>query len=579
MSITQNINASNVKSSTTVAIKVNQDKLIANLKFSFSNKTTVLGEMMQNARRAGATKVEITYNANGEHGDLIIEDNGKGIEDFQHLFSIAESGWDLETIAKEKPFGMGWLSCLYGAKRIYVESNGKYVQGDTGEILTGAALEVLKADLKKKKSYTKVVLEDFALTLDKTKQTLQHLATGFAIDVIFNGEALERTDAVDVLAVSGKRVVQDAGLGVIYLADYKTQYGYQMDESRVTIYLQGLPVYSSYNRFYHPEHHIVHLDSSLFNARLPDRDKLVDEEEVLKLVKKTINAARLAHLVELKNTLSAEEFAKPEIVRYARSIDGGLEVLAGEDVRFSSYFFGEIADAQPSCYHEDETVKHSQKAESYSLEEVRQRKVQFCTMDNMVEYEESNAAAYVFARQMGWLIVQDRNMLEKAKHWVSSYIHQLSHDKIEVEILGETKRSHFNFNCWQVSVDIVLCDSYLMSYTDDEGNLHKVDVKNEPLLTNDGLLLVPGECLSHAAADMAVMQGCSYYWEDDFHSDEQSEDIQAFHLYLEMMRTGDEVKTMQGLLDTIYSSTLHEMIGKEFKLTINDKGRPEISKL
>lgn len=73
----------------TVAIKVNQANLMANLKFSFSNKHTILGEMMQNARRAGATFVRFEAN---DQDELVVLDNGKGIGNFQNLFSVAESG-------------------------------------------------------------------------------------------------------------------------------------------------------------------------------------------------------------------------------------------------------------------------------------------------------------------------------------------------------------------------------------------------------------------------------------------------------------------------------------------------------
>ena len=43
---------------TETALRVNQEKLVNNLRFSFTNATSVLAEMLQNARRAGATKVE-----------------------------------------------------------------------------------------------------------------------------------------------------------------------------------------------------------------------------------------------------------------------------------------------------------------------------------------------------------------------------------------------------------------------------------------------------------------------------------------------------------------------------------------
>ena len=59
--------------------------------------------MLQNSRRAGATAVNFTFQGT----NLTVEDDGRGIGDFQHLLSVAESGWDAETIEREHPFGIG----------------------------------------------------------------------------------------------------------------------------------------------------------------------------------------------------------------------------------------------------------------------------------------------------------------------------------------------------------------------------------------------------------------------------------------------------------------------------------------
>ena len=45
----------------TTQLTVNRDNLVKNLRFSFTQATTVLGEMMQNSRRAGATSVSFDY--------------------------------------------------------------------------------------------------------------------------------------------------------------------------------------------------------------------------------------------------------------------------------------------------------------------------------------------------------------------------------------------------------------------------------------------------------------------------------------------------------------------------------------
>jgi len=46
-------------------------------------------EILQNARRAGATQVDIT----NEEGWVMVRDNGKGIEDFSKLLDMGGSDW------------------------------------------------------------------------------------------------------------------------------------------------------------------------------------------------------------------------------------------------------------------------------------------------------------------------------------------------------------------------------------------------------------------------------------------------------------------------------------------------------
>ena len=75
----------------------------------------VLTELLQNARRAGATGVDVNWQrAPGEpDGSTIIQisvtDDGNGIADPQSVLSLGESSWDAN-IAGEDPAGMGFFS-------------------------------------------------------------------------------------------------------------------------------------------------------------------------------------------------------------------------------------------------------------------------------------------------------------------------------------------------------------------------------------------------------------------------------------------------------------------------------------
>jgi len=76
-------------------------------------------EILQNARRAGARKVEVT----NEAGIVTVRDNGRGIEDFAKLLDLGGSGWDEAFEQSEDPAGVG-LFCLAG-REVTIRSRGK----------------------------------------------------------------------------------------------------------------------------------------------------------------------------------------------------------------------------------------------------------------------------------------------------------------------------------------------------------------------------------------------------------------------------------------------------------------------
>lgn len=92
-------------------------------------------ELLQNARRAGAKRVEIT-NASGI---VTIRDDGCGIDDSGKLLDLGGSGWEDEYEASEDPAGVG-LFCL-APRAVTIRSNGQIVQiSDDG--WRGAPVEV-----------------------------------------------------------------------------------------------------------------------------------------------------------------------------------------------------------------------------------------------------------------------------------------------------------------------------------------------------------------------------------------------------------------------------------------------------
>jgi hypothetical protein len=75
-------------------------------------------EILQNARRAGATNVEIA----NHDGYATVRDNGTGVDDFARLLDLGGSGWDDTFEESEDPAGVG-LFCL-APRDVLVRSRG-----------------------------------------------------------------------------------------------------------------------------------------------------------------------------------------------------------------------------------------------------------------------------------------------------------------------------------------------------------------------------------------------------------------------------------------------------------------------
>ena len=95
-------------------------------------------EILQNARRAGATQVDIT----NKDGLVTISDNGCGIEDFSKLLDLGDSDWDETMEMAEDPAGVG-IFCLAPRELTICSGNRKVCI--TEKAWTGELVPILKS--------------------------------------------------------------------------------------------------------------------------------------------------------------------------------------------------------------------------------------------------------------------------------------------------------------------------------------------------------------------------------------------------------------------------------------------------
>lgn len=280
------------KPATTVRLETNEKNLFRNLGVVFTDKKKVLSELIQNSRRAGATEIQFSMSDD----ILTITDNGKGIDNFQKLLTCAESGWSEGTMESENPFGMGWLSTLYSADQVIVDSHGQRCCLDTKSVLE---MNDVTIENSINTGFTSITLIGFKLDLKDTRIALGNACRGFPIPVFFNGEELERPHAIQNLSD-----VIECKVGTIKLSTAS------ISPRSFILYYQGLPV-AVPDKLNHYESHrnILHLDSR-FKVRMPDRDTLIDADEIAKECNTELEALWRQKLIHLKQTKLPADFAK-----------------------------------------------------------------------------------------------------------------------------------------------------------------------------------------------------------------------------------------------------------------------------
>lgn len=137
---------------------VNQLKLLR--QSTFKDILCFLDEDVQNAQRAKATEVRVTIDRYNK-GEVIIENNGKILDNHQSLFSIAESSWDEEVNKTENPFGMGFFSNITVSNLLVIHSGNKIITFDVENMITTGNTEVKVEDAEDYYDGFKLILKNF----------------------------------------------------------------------------------------------------------------------------------------------------------------------------------------------------------------------------------------------------------------------------------------------------------------------------------------------------------------------------------------------------------------------------------
>jgi hypothetical protein len=515
-----------------IQVRINEEGALRNQRFAFTDRFTLVSELLQNARRAGATSIGINHEA--EAGTLAIRDNGRGIDDFQKLLTFNESGWDEPTCDAESPFGIGFSKCLYAASRCIVRSRGQCADFDTASALARTPIDVTES-AEAPAEDTQIELH--GVDLPDLGSRIATLCAGFPVPVCFNGKALERPDAADRLSLTATPI------GGLHLCG--TRDGEHSHDTLV--YLQGFCVLRPI--YHRPERvNVLHLDARQFMARLPDRDKLIDEDRQRKRIDTALRAEWRRVLEDAKRALPAEVF----VDRFYPALRGWghLDLLNDIDA-LPAAVFDEICGYpyQEGSGHRDylRTV-----AVAPARAAIEAGSVKLCSIESI---DENNAGRWMFARATGCLLFNLGGLHHE--HWVQAHVRWLDDEPVTVEPLGERVRRTLEGR-W-IWPDVALCTAVRVGVGSDSVDLTDAGVHH------DGVLYIPdGEWSGEP-----VRQVSNFTDENEqFLESDLDADRDALVDLIRRLRSVDPKDTLDSLLRELKLERYPVLHGRQFRLSV-----------
>jgi hypothetical protein len=151
-------------------------QFVRNVKRLWDSPFAAYKELIQNALRAGAKTIRVTYQDN----QLTVIDDGKGFADLQKLLVIGDSGWGDEVI---EPAGVGIYAAPAFADRVTIQSGTRVLVLSSSLFETG---QVEEEKSKKSIKGTRVVVEGIKLDSSRVDKF-----RGYAdADFYYNGDLI-----------------------------------------------------------------------------------------------------------------------------------------------------------------------------------------------------------------------------------------------------------------------------------------------------------------------------------------------------------------------------------------------------
>lgn len=526
-----------------IQVRINEEGTLRNQRFAFTDRYTLISELLQNARRAGASHIAVTYDLDKQC--LVVTDDGRGIEDFQKLLTFNESGWDSGTCEREHPFGVGFSKCLYAASRCVVTSGQQQVDFESASALDRAVIEVLSNGDSTASAGTRIELH--GVDLPDLTARMPDLCRGFPVPVDFNGTAVERPHALPSLACI------PTDIGYVHLAGTRDgKYS-----SQTFVYLQGFCVLRMGYYYVHGDINVVHLNPQLFQARLPDRDKLIDEKEQHDRIYAQVKACWRKVLKDARFNLGPQRFVKDYYA--AMRHWGHLDLLNTVDALPQSLF--ESISGYPIQEGAGSREYLSIVSVAPTRQDIEDGKTILVELDPL---DESNAGFWMFAKTKGYLVFDVSGLA--ADHWIQAYVRRPEEQTLSITPVSEQIRTELDGR-W-IWAPVVLCETVRIHVGSDF-----VDISDEGVVHGDTLLIPAHEFSGESVRQLSDFEdGNDQFQEGDLDADRDSLAALIGHL-----RSVDPVQTLNALLVQLRLGTYPLLQGKAFEVRVGNHGTPSLS--
>lgn len=541
-----------------VALRFDVAALKHSMRFAFASDLTVIQELIQNARRAGATTIWVNtgVSASGEP-TLSVLDNGCGLEDFQVLLQVATSGWSEETKVSEGPYGMGFLSAVYGSRQVDVVSRGKVLRLDQKSVLADGQFEVEDFDGELPEHVvTSVTMH--GIDAGKVASNIANIVRGYPIQLIFNGRQLDRLDSLD-----GTFTKVESG--------HIKRNNRSFSTSHVRVYLQGFCVHKEQYGNRGDLGDVVHLDPTKFHGKFPDRDVVINQAEMLVQVHQNLRALYVDSLMEAKKRLHPAAFMEA-YYDLACSLNM-LEVFNDLEVLPQS-FLKQVCGMPHDTEYRDAYLQAGAEGRFFTKEELQSGDVIIGELDAFnAEDDTENTRRWLFAFAVkAWMISKDLD----EEHWVHGLVTLHEECDVSMEAVGVLrtgKADYMRLHCIG-EANIVLCEDIKVIM----GDAHHL--LGEPVYDEDAnAFYIPMRDGSPTYVDdFVVQQICSYSWDDNFHEDERDEDVRRINQMIRELASNSPEEQLALSLEAAIAD-YSKIRGMTCTIKVDDKGKVEVLSL